>query len=286
MKKEPKAISVKNEIVATSAEQLISQAINKGVTPENMEKLLSMRRELKKEWAKEQYDLAMADFQSACPVIKKTKIVKNKDGSVRYKFAPIDSIVLQIGSLLKKNGFSYSIDSRTVDNGLTIYCKVTHQAGHSEVSEFTVPIDKGAFMNEAQKVASASTFAKRYAFCNAFGILTGDEDDDSVASGEMYRNGETTQPGSFSEAKGDSKVWVKDPNAPASDKQIWMINKLLEETQLSNDWLEKKAGRLGDMKKGVASQVIEQLQKKKEKMGEQVKEDIPTIDAETGEVIK
>jgi hypothetical protein len=50
--------------------------------------------------------------------------------------------------------------------------------GHSQESDFTVPIDEKAFMNAPQKVASALTFAKRYAFCNAFGILTGDEDND------------------------------------------------------------------------------------------------------------
>jgi methylthioribose-1-phosphate isomerase len=29
-------------------------------------------------------------------------------------------------------------------------------------------------------VAAASTFSKRYAFCNAFGIMTGDEDNEQV----------------------------------------------------------------------------------------------------------
>src|SRR3990167_3791525 len=38
-------------------------------------------------------------------------------------------------------------------------------------------------MNAAQKVASALTYAKRYAFCNAFGILTGDADDDARLTG-------------------------------------------------------------------------------------------------------
>ena len=36
-------------------------------------------------------------------------------------------------------------------------------------------------MSDSQVVAAASTFSKRYAFCNAFGILTGDEDNDGQA---------------------------------------------------------------------------------------------------------
>ena len=53
----------KREIVSAkefSAETLIAQAIDKAVPVETMEKLLAMRRELKAEWAKEQFDAAIA----------------------------------------------------------------------------------------------------------------------------------------------------------------------------------------------------------------------------------
>jgi hypothetical protein len=38
-------------------------------------------------------------------------------------------------------------------------------------------------MTTPQKFASALTFAKRYAFCNVLGILTGDKDDDANTAG-------------------------------------------------------------------------------------------------------
>ena len=176
------AVVQKEEFVPASAEQLISQAIANNVSVDTIERLLAMRRELQTEFAKKEYDKAMSGFQAKCPIIKKTRQVKNKDGSVRYNFAPIEAIVEQVKDILQEFGFSYSINAKTVDSAMVIYCKVTHLAGHSETSEFSVPIDNSAFMNEAQKVASASTFAKRYAFCNAFGILTGEDDDDSVYS--------------------------------------------------------------------------------------------------------
>ena len=56
------------------------------------------------------------------------------------------------------------------------------------ISTFKVPIDKEGYMNAPQKFASALTFAKRYAFCNAFGILTGDEDDDSNAVEQVKKD--------------------------------------------------------------------------------------------------
>ena len=170
-----------NLIPSFDAESLISKAIEQKVPVETMERLLAMRRELKSEFAKEAFDKSLAGFQADCPVIEKTKEVKDKYGKVLYKYAPIESIVTQVKGYLQKHGFSYTIDTK-VNGSVTVFCKVTHELGHSEVSELSVPTSVNAIMNEAQKVASALTFAKRYAFCNAFGILTGDEDDDSIAT--------------------------------------------------------------------------------------------------------
>lgn len=175
-----------------SAETLISQAIQKELPVETIEKLLAMRKELKAEWSKEQYDKAMADFQGECPVIKKDKTVMNKDGkSVRYKYAPIDSIVAQVKDTLSKNGLSYTIKVRNDGKAMTVVCRVTHKAGHSEDSEFEVPISHEEYMSDVQKFGARSTFAKRYAFCNAFGIMTGDDDDDAQSTIEEKKS---TQP--------------------------------------------------------------------------------------------
>ncbi len=57
---------------------------------------------------------------------------------------------------------------------------VKHTSGHSEVTCVELPLgNKTRIMSQTQVEAAALTFAKRYAFCNAFGILTGDEDTDA-----------------------------------------------------------------------------------------------------------
>ena len=176
VKKQPTAIDT-----TVHAETLIAQAIQQGTSVETMEKLLSMRRELKAERAKEIYDEAMSGFQSECPVIKKTKSVRTKGGQVAYSYAPIDSIVNQVKKYLKKYGFSYSTQIISGKGVVKAVCIVKHLAGYSENYEMEVPLGtKTAVMSDSQVVAAASTFAKRYAFCNAFGILTGDEDNDGV----------------------------------------------------------------------------------------------------------
>lgn len=173
-------IPTEKGIVNFNAESLISQAITQKLPVDVMERLLAMRKELKAEWAKEQYTKAMSAFQSQCPTIQKTKEVKTNTGEIAYKYAPIESIVEQIKEPLQRNGFSYSTNMELLETGVKVFVKVTHISGHSEVTEMNVPLgNKTLIMSQTQVVAAAQTFAKRYAFCNAFGILTGDEDTDA-----------------------------------------------------------------------------------------------------------
>lgn len=169
----------------TSVESFIHQAITANVPVETLEKLFALREKVKAEKAKEEYVRALAVFQGECPVIKKTKKVMNKDGrTVRYQFAPLDSIVEQIKTPLAKAMLSYRWETKNENNQITAICIVTHVLGHSESSDFGVPIDSEGYMTAPQKVASALTFAKRYSLCNALGISTGDEDTDATDVGK------------------------------------------------------------------------------------------------------
>jgi hypothetical protein len=163
---------------------LIQAAIEKNVPIEILERLLAMRERLQKEQAEIAFREAMSLFQSKCPIIGKSKAVKNKDGkTTRYKYAPLDEIVRQVQPLIFECGLSYDIEARFVQDpsAVEVTVRVSHNLGHSKETSFQAPVDPESYMNAPQKGASASTFAKRYAFCNAFGILTGDEDDDATS---------------------------------------------------------------------------------------------------------
>jgi hypothetical protein len=162
-----------------SIETLIAQAIEKGTPVDTMERILAMRKELRAEKAKEAFDEDMAKFQGECPTIKKTKSVPTKTGKIAYSYAPIESIVEQTKFYIQKYGFSYAVKTETLPGSVKSTCIVKHELGHSEESSFEVPLgNKTEIMSQTQVVAAALTFAKRYAFCNAFGIMTGDADND------------------------------------------------------------------------------------------------------------
>ena len=167
-------------INGTSIEQLISKALDSKTAVGVMERLLAMLVKEEARLAKKEYDSAMAAFQSSCPTIIKTKEVKTNSGIVAYRYAPIEAIISQVKTVIEQNGFSYSFKQELKEAGVKVYCVVKHIAGHTEEYSMEVPLGtKTNIMSESQVVAAASTFAKRYAFTNAFGILTADEDNDA-----------------------------------------------------------------------------------------------------------
>lgn len=163
---------------------LIAQAVQAGqIDVGVIERLCALQERVQAQAAKADFIRAMADFQAECPVIEKRKPAKDRNGKTMYFFAPMDDIVRQVGGLIAKHGFGYGFDQKVTDDGkgMAVTCKVTHIGGHSESASFFSPFGAGTpMMSEMQKHGSASTFAKRYAFCAAFGISTGDEDTDGA----------------------------------------------------------------------------------------------------------
>ena len=185
MQKIKKEIVVAKPKVNNSVETLISQAITANVPIETLERLMVMRDKVKNEQAKEAFISAMSQFQAKCPIINKNKDVLNKDGkTVRYSYASLDSIVSQVKDILGNCELSYTTQVKNETGFVTAVCKITHVMGHSEESEFKIPVDTEGYMSAPQKYASALTFAKRYAFCNVLGIMTGEDDFDASDVGK------------------------------------------------------------------------------------------------------
>lgn len=188
MENEIKQIDTKEISFYIDSQALIAQAIEKNTPIETMEKLLAMRRELKAEMARDAFFKNLALFQAECPVIEKKKPVYDKQGKLRYKYAPLADIVKQVSPFLLKYGFSYTIKTKQDGNSVTSVCVAHHELGHQEETEFKVPVDASAYMNVAQKFASALTYSERYAFCGTFGIMTATEDDDANFTGEQIKS--------------------------------------------------------------------------------------------------
>lgn len=194
MSKKDKALVIEQKEVVqpNSSNNLIEMALKNNVNVETLERLVALKEKTDAQFAKNEFIRAMAEFQKSCPVIEKKKKVKDKQGKDRYSFAPIDEIVSQVKELISQSGLSYTIKITNDDKTLTATCIVTHIAGHSEESSFVVPIGSEEYMTEVQKFGARATFAKRYAFINAFGIMTGDEDNDANTQDVKNEKKDTT----------------------------------------------------------------------------------------------
>jgi len=176
---------ISNVREAEAVNGFITEAISKGLPVETMEKLFGLREKVKAEYAKEEFMKAMSKFQRECPVIEKTNPVKNKQGQIVYHFANLGDIVTQVKKPLGDNELSYDFITEDLKDFLKVTCVVTHALGHSKSSSFQIPIGTESFMTDVQKYGARVTFGKRYAFCNALGILTNDEDTDAKEDAEV-----------------------------------------------------------------------------------------------------
>lgn len=293
--KEKTEISEKHSTEVVSVENLIQQAIVHNTPVDTMERLLAMRRELKAEYAKEEFDKAMANFQGECPTIKKTKAGgKTNSGSVAYWFAPLDVIVDQVKEPIQRNGFSYLVRTETKADGVKVTVIVKHKAGHSEPTDVEIPLGtKTGVMSASQVTASALTFAKRYAFCNAFGILTGDDDDDAEQTKNVPPQAQSTpKPQNFNNSGGNSAPiqppvqsdWRKRKISPG---QMGMLRGQLKALGKDEDWFralieEKTQGTIVGMENlngGWASTFIDVFAKKlKNPELKKVEANVPSVD--------
>jgi hypothetical protein len=168
-----------NQPSVTSA--LIELSKNPDIDPQKIEQLMNLQLKMEDRQAEKSFNQAMADFQQECPIIKKTKAVKNKDGTTRYTHAVLDEMIFVIKPILGKHGLSHTFNTRqTEDKKTELVVLVSHKDGFSrEYSYVYDSLDDGGAMNSSQRRKSALTYAKRAALENALGIVTAGEDDDA-----------------------------------------------------------------------------------------------------------
>ena len=174
------------EIAIATPMELISEAIRKDLDPDKLEKLMTLQERWVANQAKQSYRAALAGFQGDCPLIPCTKKVKGRKGFF-YSYAPLDKIQQLVKPFLKEWGLSITFSTKLHSDGyITAFCTVSHINGHSEVSEFTCPVDPDMDVNNSQKMGSANSYAKRYALGNALNLAFEREDDDGNSAVDAF----------------------------------------------------------------------------------------------------
>lgn len=203
-------------------------ALEKGAGADVIERLYALKKAEQAEWAKAQFDDAMARFQSLCkPIVKDTPVeFKNK---IAYRYAKLEDIEQAIRPVLKECGFHHTFDTEIKDGFVTAKCIITHVDGHQRENKSTFPLTtKTQLMSPAQQYAATLTFARRYALMCAYDLVVVGEDN----------NGAEEQ-----EEKGPEQVSQQDDRAEwdALRKELWTVMKPVRGAQsnwvTANQWL-------------------------------------------------
>lgn len=170
-------------VAPVAVEQMLLAGIEKGLTPEGIEKLVDLKLKLESIRAENEFNAAMVAFQSECPSIDKNRAAKDRHGKVMYSYSDLDHIKHTIQPILAKHGLSVSDDAKFTENAVEAVATAYHIGGHRRSSTFRAPIGGTDMMSNMQKSASALSFARRYALIQVLGLTTGDRDDDGQTAG-------------------------------------------------------------------------------------------------------
>ncbi len=155
--------------------------MEKGVTAENvavLEKMMDLYERTQAKDAEKEFARAFNALQSEMPKITAVKPVPDRNGNIKYHFAPYEEIMNCIQPFLLKHGFTVSFSMSFHEGRVTQECTLQHIGGHARKNQFSVRIGSGPpGASEAQADGAAGTYAKRHALCNALNIIV-DHDTD------------------------------------------------------------------------------------------------------------
>jgi hypothetical protein len=198
--------------------QMLSIALEKGVDTEQLGKLMDLQERYEANEARKAFFASMVKFQAQCPAIKKT----GKEARGRYTYPELDEVMRTIRPHLEECGLAVRFDTEmTGELVITATCYVMHRDGHTQSNQFAAPVDQtkssagNYIMNATQQVASARSYAKRYALFDGLNLVGTNFDDDGQCLDDRYE-------------KHDETVAKREPQPKATKKQLATLQEYVD----------------------------------------------------------
>jgi hypothetical protein len=174
---------------------MIERAVERGADVAMIEKLMELQERNDRNIGRRAFDQAMAKSKAEIPPIIKNRHVKydNKGGgSTDYRHEDLAEIAKTIDPILSRYGLSYRFRTQQGQDGITVTCIVSHEAGYSEETTLRGAADNSGGKNAIQAVGSAVTYLQRYTLKSALGLAAA-ADDDGVNSGKSEADANITE---------------------------------------------------------------------------------------------
>jgi hypothetical protein len=149
-----------------SIADMLSAVVQAGVTADNvhvLDKLVAVYERTQDRDAEKAFAKAFIELQRELPTIPGTRGVPDKQGNIKFVYANFDDIDAIVRPICLKHGFSYSFrESAMAEGKVTMVMTLTHEAGHSRETPYTVRIGSGPpGTSESQNDVGGHTYAKR-----------------------------------------------------------------------------------------------------------------------------
>lgn len=189
---EPQAV-VRTE--APTPAHMLQTAIEKGMTPEMIEKFMDLEERYRKNEAKKAFDAAVAAFHENPPHVTKDKV----NPQYQSRYTSLGNLVNTVSEALGNHGLHASWKIEQPDGQVRVTCVLAHTLGHSESVTMTAPPDGSGSKNPIQMIKSTVTYLRGATFEAVTGIASDEstgvnlDDDGNSGSGVVASALATTQ---------------------------------------------------------------------------------------------
>ena len=164
-----------HQIAAMSPMTMLNDAMMRGVSGDQLDRLISLYERWSAWEARRAFDRAMSELRSGMPVIHKANRVSHKGGA--YSYESMADIARAIDDRLAGLGLSYRYRTAVDGSRVTVTCVISHRDGHFEEVTLSGRADATGSKNSIQAVGSTVTYLQRYTLKAALGLSASTDDD-------------------------------------------------------------------------------------------------------------
>ena len=146
--------------------------------PDAIRELVGLAKDMEDRMAKSAFNRALIAMKADLPPIYHSRRVhfeSKKPGAppTDYSYAELHEIEGTIAPFEQRHGLAHTYRERYLEGAnVEVVCIIRHVEGHSVETPWTGPVDTNVrnSMNQTQRTASASSYAKRQALIMAYGL--------------------------------------------------------------------------------------------------------------------
>lgn len=175
------ALVPKHDALAPDIAALVERIVtNPDADVSKLAALLDVNERILNRNAKAAFDEAFSRMWPELPEIDERGVIRQKDGSIKSRYAKYEDIQSAVRPILKQYGFAlrHRTEFPADKPGIIRIVGILSGHGHSEESIFEAPPDKNDYRTAIQDQGSTISYGKRYTTEDLLNIITRGVDND------------------------------------------------------------------------------------------------------------